>query len=136
MTSVHETHDETVSLIGEAVSEVTRRAIIPELKPFQSAMEVALKRLDDLADDLESAVAGTRKDRTDLATKAIALTDRQDAIAQEIQQLRGLLEERNRRGGGALRWLVLVLWLIVVGGLVTLLVVQQLNAARCGSRCW
>lgn len=116
MTNVRDVHQETVALLSDAVTDITKRAVEPTLAPFgaelqrsAAALDVRLRTLDDLLGDdradrqrlarqlgeLPATMASGNdrlRERIDQAAAAIgALHQQTDRTAAAVGRLRTLL---------------------------------------------
>jgi hypothetical protein len=116
LTTTRDVHQETVALLSDAVTDITRRAVEPTLAPFGAelretvaALDVRLRTFDELLSDdradrqrltrLVSELPGTIAGGADLiaerldraATALEVLRDQADENAAALKQLRTLL---------------------------------------------
>lgn len=97
MESVEQTHQEAAAIIADAVSELTRRAVKPELEPFRKSLEESVDRWEGTAADFEASVKAAVAMTTDLRQRATALRDAGDGLRQRGEELRRLTEELGER---------------------------------------
>jgi chromosome segregation ATPase len=97
LTNVRDVHQETVALLSDAVTDITKRAVEPTLAPFgaelqktTAALDVRLRTLDDLLDD-------DRADRQRLARQLSELpgrmADGNDRLRERIEQAAAAIGE-------------------------------------------
>ena len=121
---------ETGVIVGEAIAEVTRRALVPELQPFRDALNGLLVKTNETIEGLESEVIDY-KDAVDKTKIAVAeLAYKVKTVDWEIEKLlekglRGMemrlneVKKRQNSNRNALLLLIVVTSLLVVGnGLV------------------
>lgn len=63
MNSTRDVHEQTVAILGDAVAELTRRAVEPTLAPFKDQLSETATRLTAALDAVDAAVYADREQR-------------------------------------------------------------------------
>lgn len=127
MTSVSDNHDETVKLISDAVTEVTKRAIDPTLEPFKKSMTNAVRGLDQKAATLDALIRPSQRDReattqmlTEIAATQQKLAVYQRDLLEKLGHLQTWAQTQNPQFTRTSADLRAIRWLIVLASLVTI----------------
>jgi hypothetical protein len=133
MTSVSDNHDETVKLISDAVTEVTKRAIDPTLEPFKKSMTNAVRGLDQKAAALDALIRPSQRDReattqmlSEIAATQEKLAAYQRDLLERLGHLQTWVQNQNAQCTRISADLRVIRWLIVLATLATITAVPAI----------
>ncbi len=89
MKSQAEVREETAETLALAVTEVTRRAIQPELQPFKDELKLSVQALDDHAGNLKHEIRAHRKSLDALGTRLDEVVELGRRHAVDAGEVRG-----------------------------------------------
>lgn len=105
MTSTREVHEQTVAVLSDAVTELTRRAVEPTLAPFGEKLGETVTRLTAAVDAVDVAVHADRAERRKVVERLTAVEQQLSADRDDAKELAVRIVEilaAVRRQGGDL----------------------------------
>ncbi|GAA3396962.1 hypothetical protein [Cryptosporangium minutisporangium] len=86
MTTTRDVHQETVTLLSDAVTDITKRAVEPTLAPFGAELRETIAGLDVRLRTLDELLGDDRADRQRLTRQIGELVRATTAGTEEIRQ--------------------------------------------------
>jgi hypothetical protein len=80
-------HDETVALVADAVTQLTRRAVEPTLEPFKSELNKLNKRLQARVDDIDSKLRADELRAREIVSALADMTTALDTVQERLTQV-------------------------------------------------
>ena len=91
---------ETATLLGDAVAEVTRLAIIPELKPFKDSVNTLCTRLTDLVEEVSDSTSDLAERLPTISASLNQFSSRLEKLEAQFALLSTIVDQLERLGAG------------------------------------
>ncbi|SHN75384.1 hypothetical protein [Cryptosporangium aurantiacum] len=97
MTTTRDVHQETVTLLSDAVTDITKRAVEPTLAPFGAELRETIAALDVRMRSLDELLGDDRADRQRLTRQVGELmrttSAGTDTVGHQVEEVAGALDQ-------------------------------------------